>query len=84
MRGVAFLKAEDLQAVLVRCAQCNMTAEVSSLAARTVADGTGASAENSALVAALVDDANLAQKNPSIFRCSMLDNFFAVTMPCCI
>lgn len=62
LRGVAFLEGEDLQAVLLRCAQCNMTGEVSSVAARTVANGTGASPETTALVAALVDDSNLARK----------------------
>lgn len=62
LRGVAFLAADHLQAVLVRCAQCSMSSEISSLAARTVADGTGASAETAALVAALVEDSNLAQK----------------------
>lgn len=62
LRGVAFLEAEDLQAVLLRCMQCNMGGEVSSVAARTVANGTGASPETAALVAALVDDSNLARK----------------------
>ena len=62
LRGVAFLEAEDLQAVLLRCVQCNMGGEVSSVAARTVANGTGASPETAALVAALVDDSNLARK----------------------
>ena len=62
LRGVAFLASEDLQAVLLRCAQCDMGAEVSSVAARTVANGTGASPETAALLAALVDDSRLARK----------------------
>lgn len=39
-----------------------MGGELSSLAARTVANGTGASPETAALVAALVDDPSLARK----------------------
>lgn len=62
LRGVASLEAEDLQAVLVRCAQCNMGGEVKSVAARTVADGTGASPETTALVAALANDPSLARQ----------------------
>ena len=59
---MSFLEAEDLQAVLLRCAQSNLVGELNSVAARTVANGTGASPETTALVAALVDDSSLARQ----------------------
>lgn len=60
LRGTGMLGPDQLQALLVRCSQCEMGAEIKAFASRIVTDGTGASPETSSLVAALVNDPVLA------------------------
>lgn len=53
------MPAETLQAILVRCAQCNMTEDIKGFALRIVSEGTGAGPGPSAVAAALVDNPSL-------------------------